>query len=647
MYLYSRKINLSVAQLVEQLTLNQWVTGSSPVGETTIKTVHFYCERFFLISLSPMNRAKEKKEVWLKASVIGTTWAASEIILGSFLHNLHIPFKGNILTAIGIILLISAAYKWKDKGLFWRSGVVCAIMKTMSPSAVIFGPMVAIIMEAFLFEFSMRIIGRNAIGYIFGAVLAMSWVFFQKIANLLIYYGNNIIDIYEGILNFIEKELKISTPLFWEPIFVLLSFYVIFGTISALFGIRTGKSLQNEKATEFSSVLKNDVLKTQASKGSHPFPYSIYWLVLSLISMIILLYVNSMQPMFVWLPLSIITILVWVFRYKRAMRQITRPRFWISFMLITILAAVTINYLNGDSKDLTSGLLIGIKMNVRAAVVFVGFSVLGTELYNPVIREKIRNSWMRDTGEALEVAFESLPQVVNNLPDAGSFIRKPVSVIRLLLSISDNRISEIIGSLGDNKVETEEPEENLARVFIITGSVGEGKTTSLIKIAAELKSNGLQVAGIISPRIVLKKETVGYNIRSLNSDEEIPFLRKYGSDLSGNSEFEKSHEDGKIGRYEIQTEGLSFGQQIIEECLISAPEIIIIDEVGRLELEGRGWDTCLKRLVQKPHMVILSVRNKFVDDVINHYGLKQYQIFKLPFESKEFLNRINQSEKPL
>ncbi len=28
------RLNLSVAQLVEQLTLNQWVTGSNPVGET-------------------------------------------------------------------------------------------------------------------------------------------------------------------------------------------------------------------------------------------------------------------------------------------------------------------------------------------------------------------------------------------------------------------------------------------------------------------------------------------------------------------------------------------------------------------------------------------------------------------------------------
>ncbi len=33
--------NLSVAQLVEQLTLNQWVVGSNPTGETSkIKHLH-------------------------------------------------------------------------------------------------------------------------------------------------------------------------------------------------------------------------------------------------------------------------------------------------------------------------------------------------------------------------------------------------------------------------------------------------------------------------------------------------------------------------------------------------------------------------------------------------------------------------------
>ena len=91
---------------------------------------------------------------WLKASVAGSMWAASEIVIGSFMHNLRLPFSGSILTAIGIIILISLNLQWKEKGLFWRAGVVCATMKTLSPSAVIFGPIIAILTEALLIEIS-------------------------------------------------------------------------------------------------------------------------------------------------------------------------------------------------------------------------------------------------------------------------------------------------------------------------------------------------------------------------------------------------------------------------------------------------------------------------------------------------------------
>ncbi len=91
-------------------------------------------------------------EKWIKASIAGTIWAASEIVLGSFLHNLRVPFSGNILTAIGIIILISISFIWRERGIFWRAGLICAIMKTMSPSAVIFGPMIAIIAESLILE---------------------------------------------------------------------------------------------------------------------------------------------------------------------------------------------------------------------------------------------------------------------------------------------------------------------------------------------------------------------------------------------------------------------------------------------------------------------------------------------------------------
>jgi len=53
---------------------------------------------------------------WIKASIIGTIWAAAEIVLGSFLHNLRVPFSGNMLTAIALVILIAVSYRWREKG---------------------------------------------------------------------------------------------------------------------------------------------------------------------------------------------------------------------------------------------------------------------------------------------------------------------------------------------------------------------------------------------------------------------------------------------------------------------------------------------------------------------------------------------------
>ncbi|HPX54874.1 MAG TPA: hypothetical protein PLO80_11420, partial [Bacteroidales bacterium] len=145
-------------------------------------------------------------EKWIKASIIGTIWAASEIVLGSFLHNLRVPFSSNFLTGIGIIIMISTSYKWKERGLFWRAGLICALMKTMSPSAVIFGPMVAIFSQSVMLELFTRVFGRNAVGYLTGAIFAMTWNLFQKIMNFIIYYGFNIANIYADLLKYAERQ---------------------------------------------------------------------------------------------------------------------------------------------------------------------------------------------------------------------------------------------------------------------------------------------------------------------------------------------------------------------------------------------------------------------------------------------------------
>ena len=228
-----------------------------------------------------MNKISHLSDKWIKSAILGTVWASSEIVLGSFLHNLRVPFSGNILTAIGIIILISAHYMWDEKGLFWRAGLVCALMKTMSPSAVIFGPMVAIFAESLLLEFSTRILGRTVAGFLLGAMLAMSWNLLQKIFNYIIFYGYNIVEVYKNLMIYAEKQLGLQFDAVWTPLIILLAVYALFGAFSALVGIRTGRRMKASKFTSGDFEKYSEPL--DAKRKSSDFHYSLAWLVADLI----------------------------------------------------------------------------------------------------------------------------------------------------------------------------------------------------------------------------------------------------------------------------------------------------------------------------------------------------------------------------
>ncbi|MFA7493535.1 MAG: hypothetical protein WCZ43_08470, partial [Proteiniphilum sp.] len=145
---------------------------------------------------------------WIKASVLAGLWAAVEIIAGSFLHNLKIPFSGTFLTLISIILVIGFFQIWPKYGIIWRAGLITALMKSISPSSVILGPMIAIAMEGFVMEFAVRLSGRNIIGYIIAGMLTMVGILVHKIVRLYLLYGWDIFQIYEEMYNFATRSLE-------------------------------------------------------------------------------------------------------------------------------------------------------------------------------------------------------------------------------------------------------------------------------------------------------------------------------------------------------------------------------------------------------------------------------------------------------
>ena len=559
-----------------------------------------------------MVKTQHLSDKWIKASILGTIWASSEIVLGSFLHNLRVPFSGNVLTAIGIIILISASYKWKEHGLFWRAGVICALLKTLSPSAVIFGPFVAILSEALLLELSVRLLGRTIPGLIIGSILAMSWNLFYKIFKLILFYGNNIIDVYTNLMQYTEQQLGLQFDAVWTPLILLLIIQILFGLVSALIGIRTGSESVNIK-TPFTNNYQTD--KTQNSFKHNNFSHSILWLVINTVLMIGSLVLIGHINFAIWVAIEISIAVAWALRYKRALRQLVRPRIWIYFIIITMITAFVFTRLQSDSKTITDALLIGVEMNLRAIIMIMGFSVLGTELYNPKIRDYFARSYFKQLPLALQLSLESLPMMIANTPDLKTIVKNPTLFVHHIMSFANFRLNEIkIKAIFKQKV------------FIITGTIGGGKTGCIKNIVENLQQEFISVSGVYSTRIIKNDITTGYDVVAISTNKSNIFLRKEGDSFQQ-----------KIGRFYIFDEGLNAGNNELQTI---NSQITVVDEIGRLELSEKGWYNSVEQLIKNSNShLILAVRDEFVSNIIEKFKIQPEIILNISEENCETISK--------
>lgn len=544
-----------------------------------------------------MNPDRQLSITWLKAAVLGCLWASSEIVLGSFLHNLHVPFSSIFLTSIGVILIVSISYKWKDKGLIWRAGLICALMKSVSPSAVIFGPMIAIMSEAFLLEFAVRVIGRNMIGFMVGSLLAMSWNFFQKIANYLIYYGFNIVDLYASMVKFAEKQLHMHFDTVWMPIIILWIFYLFFGVLSAGIGIYIGKTA-SAKSIPMLSADKRRMADIKARSKTPDTNYSLWWLAFNFAGMISALLFMNYTGIAWWFNVGIVLIVIWAMRYKSALRPLMKPKFWIFFVAITMLSSFLFAKFQSDELSIADGLLVGLQMNFRAAIMIVGFSVVGKELSNPVIRNFFIRTSFRQLPLALEVAFETLPFVIANLPSVKDIFRKPVSVIRQIGAQSEYWLERVALTM-----------KKKSNVVIITGEIGSGKTTLISAISARLKASGVLEGGILASAVYENETKTGYKIQDVATGQEMQL--SHINDTEGLA---------RVGRYFFIPEAIDFGRAALSAERNRNSQIVLIDEIGAWELQGQGWAGSLNELIINCNMpLIITVRKSFLELVIENW----------------------------
>jgi nucleoside-triphosphatase THEP1 len=156
-------------------------------------------------------------------------------------------------------------------------------------------------------------------------------------------------------------------------------------------------------------------------------------------------------------------------------------------------------------------------------------------------------------------------------------------------------------------------------VFIVTGDIAEGKTRFVERLISRLQALDVRLGGFYSPRIMDGVNTTGYDLVGLRTRERIPFLRE-----------NQDRDRADIGRFSVVGNAFLVAGQWLEEDGYCGARLIVIDEVGKWEMRGKGWAESLeKQLLHRVTGLVLVVRRAFVDDVVRHWDLKPVTVFDI------------------
>lgn len=157
--------------------------------------------------------------------------------------------------------------------------------------------------------------------------------------------------------------------------------------------------------------------------------------------------------------------------------------------------------------------------------------------------------------------------------------------------------------------------ESKKRGLIVTGPIGSGKTQTILALAENLKRKGIAVAGVVSPRLVQDGKTVGYLVQDLQSGR-------------GASLCSLDPPGFRFRHFFFSPEALAFANAVLTQAARQA-EVIVLDELGPLELSGGGFAPGLRLSLSSTAFLLLGVRPHLVEEV-RRLDPGEFAVFSLP-----------------
>ena len=142
-------------------------------------------------------------------------------------------------------------------------------------------------------------------------------------------------------------------------------------------------------------------------------------------------------------------------------------------------------------------------------------------------------------------------------------------------------------------------------VIIVTGAIGVGKTTVCDKVVKIAQSQGYSCGGIIT----YKNQKGDIIIQDVQTDETTTL-----------ASISNIYKGPRTAKYFFNPVGIDFGIQAIDRG--TASDLLVVDELGRLELNGEGFAKVIEEnIAGKVENCLMVIRKELLSAFLKHLSV--------------------------
>lgn len=369
-------------------------------------------------------RPDNDKAFWAHVTIFGTLWGGLELTLGTFLHILHVPKTGLIMTGLTAILLIAQRVIYPHRGATLAAGVIAACIKSLSPGGIILGPVIGILSEALMIEIGLFLSSRCVVTAVLSGILAIFSCQLQSFFKLWIYYGNDFI---RALVKIAEKFFNMhwTATLGWTLIGLLTGTLGLIGCLVGITGYLSGRRVVRQLNTEANATsiaaslpqktasspwLPTDRRNPQetdaiVSTRQYVFPFVLLTIALQCCTGL-LPWLTDLLTLLSSLGVMLIVLALWA---RPVLRRIWWPKFWGLTIAVSLLAGLILGWRLDGSLDPVKAATASLQMTARGVYVFLLVMWMTRSVRSDEFDAFCARIHLPQLGLALRQAYQILP----------------------------------------------------------------------------------------------------------------------------------------------------------------------------------------------------------------------------------------------